>query len=372
MKEASLISGMIKTAQHGDASDNILIWGENLTTLQLISNRYDKKVQMIYVDPPYNSCQVFDMFNDNLESSKWKNDMRKRLEILWSLLAESGSIWISIDDSEFANLRVLCDELWGQDRFLATIVRQKNKYPSSPERPIVHMHDYILVYAKNPRYVKLNDLSKQNSKAFWDLASKEWIPENLLVRIEKADEKKEQYVYGIEGPLGDVIYPPKGRCWSVTFDEYKALCDEHKIWFDDSTGFPKVKRYTKGLRPTSLWSEAEVDSNQEARSEIFKYDKQRAFYVPKPERLLFRIIAISTDPGDLVLDPYLGSGTTAAVAQMMRRRWIGIEQQEKQVKEICIPRLKDIIEGNTKSKIAHMVGWESGGGFSCYEIGTDT
>ena len=134
-----------KRVHYGEPSDNLLILGENLNVLKDIYSDYLGKIQCIYLDPPYNTCNSFHMFNDTLPQEEWESSMRTRLDVLWSFLSETGSIWISIDDSEFANLKVLCDKLWGAEHFILCIVRQKNKYPSSTDRTIVHMHDYLLL-----------------------------------------------------------------------------------------------------------------------------------------------------------------------------------------------------------------------------------
>ncbi len=364
-------SALIKTAQYGAPADNMLILGENLDVLRNLSQEYLGKIQCIYLDPPYNSCQSFDLFEDQFSQEEWKTIMRERLDALWLFLSETGSIWISIDDSEFADLKVLCDTIWGRDKFLISIVRQKNKYPSSPERAIVHMHDYILVYAKNPSRIKLHSIPTEEGIISWDFPEKEWMPENILIHssLLPPDKDISNYLYGITDPLGHTIYPPKGRCWRITQDSYDKLSDSGLIWFDQNVGFPQVKRYlnsTRTVRPTSLWKECEIGSNQEARREIFDYDMGMFFYVPKPERLLYRILSICTDPGDWVLDPFLGSGTTAAVAQKMCRKWIGIEQQREQFENLCIPRLKAVVEGKDNSSVTHITRWKGGGGFSCY------
>ena len=363
----------IAHSQYGTPSENMLILGENLRVLKNISDEFQGKIQCIYLDPPYNSCNSFNMFMDCLPQDEWEKTMKERLEKLWPFLCESGSIWISIDDSEFADLKVLCDKLWGRDHFILTIVRQKNKYPSSAERAIVHMHDYILVYAKDPMCVKLHDISLEDGSVVWNYPHKEWALENLLIRISalKQEQCVENYVYPVDGPSGDSIFPPKGRCWCVTQDEYKSLKDTGAIWFDANAGYPLIKRsihQKKNVRPTSLWLESEIGSNQEARYEILKYDTGMFFYVPKPEKLLYRILSICTDPGDWVLDAYLGSGTTAAVAQKMSRRWIGIEREQEQFENICVPRLNDVIRGRDNTAVTKLTKWCGGGGFSCVVI----
>lgn len=355
---------------YGTSSDNLLILGDNLKVLKHIEDEFSGRIQCIYMDPPYNSCNPFNMFDDFAPQEEWERIMSERLEILWPFLSETGSIWISIDDSEFADLKVLCDKLWGREHFILCIVRQKNKYPSSIERPVVHMHDYILVYAKNPKRVKLHTVEMETSKTYSDGT---YTLENLLIWASalNRDQSIGEHIFKVTTPDGNSIMPPKDRCWSVTYEQYQKMRIDGTIWFDDKSIYPYIRRpahKNDNIRPTSLWLEDEVSSNQEARYEIKKYDAGRFFYVPKPEKLLYKILSICTDPGDWVLDPYLGSGTTAAVSHKMLRNWIGIEQGKNQFFNICIPRLNDVIEGTESTAVTKMMNWNGGGGFSCIEL----
>lgn len=347
----------------------MLILGENLTVIKQLQKRFFDKIQCIYLDPPYNSCNSFSMFDDSAPQHEWEENIRRRLDALWPLLNETGSIWLSIDDSEFADLKVLCDKLWGRNHFIACIIRQKNKYPSSIVRPIVHMHDYILVYAKNPDVVKLHDIILKPDQIYPKCGSP---LENLLIWVSalKANQNVEDHIYNIKTPDGNCITPPKGRCWKVCYEQYKQLAADGAIWFDEKTLFPYIKHSVdknRRVRPTSMWMEDEVGSNQEARYEIKRFDAGKFFYVPKPEKLLYRILSICTDPGDWVLDPYLGSGTTAAVAHKMSRKWIGIEQGHEQFFDICLKRLNSVIQGEDNTTVTEMTNWSGGGGFLCFQ-----
>lgn len=358
------------TFHYGTPSDNLLILGDNLKVLKHIEDEFLGRIQCIYMDPPYNSCNPFNMFVDCAPQEEWERIMSERLEILWPFLSETGSIWISIDDSEFADLKVLCDRLWGREHFVLCIVRQKNKYPSSVERPVVHMHDYILVYAKNPKCVKLHTVEMGTSRSYSDGT---YTLENLLIWTSalNRDQSINEHIFKVTTPDGNTIMPPKDRCWSVTYEQYQKMRIDGTIWFDDKSIYPYIRHLAHkngNIRPTSLWLEDEVSSNQEARYEIKKYDAGRFFYVPKPEKLLYKILSICTDPGDWVLDPYLGSGTTVAVSHKMLRNWIGIEQGKDQFFNICIPRLNDVIEGTESTVVTKMINWNGGGGFSCVEL----
>ena len=355
---------------YGTPSDNLLILGDNLKVLKHIKEDFSGRIQCIYMDPPYNSCNPFNMFDDCVSQEEWEETMSERLEILWPFLSETGSIWISIDDSEFADLKVLCDKLWGREHFVLCIVRQKNKYPSSIERPVVHMHDYILVYAKNPKSVKLHTVKAETSKAHLDNT---YMLENLLIWTSalKQGQNINEHIFEVMTPEGNSIMPPKDRCWSVTYEQYQKMRIDGMIWFDNKSIYPYIKRFAhnnRNVRPTSMWLEDDVSSNQEARYEIKKYDAGRFFYVPKPEKLLYKILSICTDTGDWVLDPYLGSGTTAAVSHKMLRNWIGIEQGQDQFFNICIPRLNDVIEGTESTIVTKLMNWDGGGGYSWVEF----
>lgn len=360
-----------KIEEYGNNSDNLLFFGENYVVLDSMVELYKERVQCIYMDPPYNTCNSFMCFQDNLEQDVWEKNLIERLEKLWLLLCDSGSLWISIDDSEFADLKVLCDKLWGREHFILCIVRQKNKYPSSTERTIVHMHDYILVYAKNREKVKLHEVNLYTLDA--NNIHEENL-ENLLIwtsSLGKPQDEKD-YLYPITSPRGEELFPPAKRCWRLTKSEYYDYLREGRIFFDKQSVFPYIITSTffksQMHRPTSLWLENLVGSNQEARYEIKKYDTGQFFYVPKPERLLFNILSICTDKGDLVLDPYLGSGTTCAVAHKMKRQWIGIEQGYEQFYNICLPRLKNVVDGNDSTIVTDLLGWKGGGGFKVISL----
>lgn len=367
---------LAKISSYGFPSEsNMLIWGENLTVLRILKKSFEKKIQCIYLDPPYNTCHSFERFDDTFSQRTWKKFMKERLLVLWQLLSDSGTVWISIDDYEYANLKILCDHLWGVNSYVTTIVREKNKYPSSPERSIVHMHDYILVYAKDLRQAKLKPTKIEDNSSFqYDKDNKMyWRPENLLIKESSlpVTEQKDTHIYEIDGGGKVKLLPPKGRCWRVTKEEFEKLRANNLIWFGSDGIFPCVKVEVKKhdyMRPQTLWTKTMASSNQDARKEIVKYDKSGRFYVPKPEKLLKMILEIATDPGDYVLDAFLGSGTTAAVAHKMHRRWIGIEKEDYQCNKLCYPRLADVVDGSETHAPYTDDEWCGGGGFSYYKL----
>ena len=343
MNSIDAVPSFHRIQAYGSETNSSLIQGENYRVLKALKKKFTNKIQCVYIDPPYNTCQSFPCFEDSVPQKKWLKTMKKRLILLRDFLSETGSIWISIDDNELAYLKVLCDEIFGKQNYISTIVRKKNKYPSSTERFIVHMHDYLLVYAKNANRVKFYNIPDNSMSE-----NLGWTPINLLVKTTMlpSGSSKSDYIYEIETPFTGIISPPKGRCWRVTKNEYEMLLKDDKIWFDGNDPFPYEKKPLKDymlFSPTTIWDSSLVDSNQTAREEISRYNGVEFFYVPKPERLIKTILEICTKQGDYVLDPYLGSGTTAVVASRMHRQWIGIEKEQYQCEQICLERLKDTI-----------------------------
>ncbi|MCM1232798.1 MAG: site-specific DNA-methyltransferase [Ruminococcus flavefaciens] len=349
----------------GNFNDNLLIHGENLQVLKKIYGTYKKSIKCIYIDPPYNTCNEFEYFEDSLSHDDWLAMMKPRLELLWKFLCDEGTIWISIDDEECHYLKVLCDSLWGRDKFLTMIVRQKNDAPRNyKRRKVVHMQDYVLVYSKNIDKCCINEISIEYLKNYFVKdKDQEWVSDSMLKQNSEKDGNRFQYK--ITTPAGKEIYPPCGRQWSVEADEYQQLLLNNQLWFGKSKNeYPCRKRFVgenSTLPPTSLWTCDMVGSNQEARLEVCAFNNQEFFYVPKPEKFIQLILTIATNEDDIVLDAFLGSGTTAAVAMKMKRRWIGIEKG-KQCEEFCLPRLKNVVAGELGG-ISHDVDWKGGSGF---------
>ena len=354
-------------------TENMLIHGDNLLALKALENKYAGQVKCIYIDPPYNTGSAFEHYDDNLEHSQWLQLMRPRLEILWRLLCEEGSIWISIDDDEQAYMKVLCDELFGRGQFIASIIWQKRTSPDM--RAIISDgHDYILVYAKN------RDLFKESRNKLpltEDQATNYKNPDNdprgpWASSDFTAQGWRPNQMYAITTPSGKVVVPPEGRCWRHLEDVFLQLMQEGRLWFgSDGSGVPRKKTYlseSEGIAPWTWWTNKEVGHNQEAKKEIIAlFGAANAFDTPKPERLIERIIHIATKPGDLVLDSFLGSGTTAAVAHKMGRRYIGIEMGDHAYTH-CKVRLDKVIAGEDRGGITTSAKWEKGGGYRFYEL----
>lgn len=359
------IHGMVEKEIIGDFDNNLLIHGENLKVLTKLYDLYKNCIKCIYIDPPYNTCNEFEHFEDSLSHDEWLVMMKARLELLWEFLCDEGTIWISIDDEECHYLKVLCDSLWGRDKFVTMIVRQKNDAPRNyKRRKVVHMQDYVLVYSKNITKCCINEVSIEYLKNYFVKDEEtRWIPASMLSQYSEKDNTK--YIYEITTLSGRKLYPPYGRQWSVDEKEYEQLLSNNQIWFGKlGDEYPCKKHLVDEndvLSPISLWTSDMVGSNQEARLEVCAFNHQEFFYVPKPERFIQLILAIATNEGDIVLDAFLGSGTTAAVAMKMNRHWIGIEKG-KQCEEFCLPRLKGVVFGEAGG-ISQKVGWKGGSGF---------
>ena len=356
-----------------DIFDNMLIHGDNLLALKALEQQFTGQVKCIYIDPPYNTGNAFEHYDDGLEHSIWLGLMRERLELLWQLLANEGSIWINIDDDEQAYMKVLCDELFGRDCFVTTMLWQKRTSPDM-RAVISDAHDYILLYVKNKETFKgirnrlpLSEAQKKSYKNPDNDPRGPWTSADYT-----ATGYRPNQMYAITTPGGKVYTPPDGVCWKNVEEVFKELVADNRIWFgDDGCAMPRRKTFLsehKGVIPWTWWNNEDVGHNQEAKKEnVALFGAGKAFATPKPERLIRRIIHIATNPGDLVLDSFLGSGTTAAVAHKMGRRWIGVELGDHCYTH-CKVRLDKVIDGEDAGGITKAVGWKGGGGYRFFEL----
>ncbi len=355
-----------------DIFDNRLIFGDNLLALKALEQEFSGKVKCVFIDPPYNTGSAFTHYEDGLEHSIWLGLMRDRLEIIKRLLAEDGSLWITIDDNEAHYLKVLCDEVFGRANFVANGIWQKKFSPQSDAKWLSDNHDHILIYAKNKEIWRPNLLSRTESNnsrySNPDNDSRGvWASSDMSVRT-----YSEATDYPIITPSGRVVNPASGRCWSISKEKFQELVDDNRIWFGANGGnIPRIKTFLsevqQGIVPLTVWLNNEVGNNQEAKKEVKKFNAQDVFDTPKPERLLERILTIATNKGDLVLDSFAGSGTTGAVAHKMGRRWIMVELGDH-IHTHIIPRLHKVIDGTDQGGISQTVGWQGGGGFRYYRL----
>lgn len=352
--------------------DNMLIHGDNLLALKALEQDYTGKVKCIYIDPPYNTGNAFEHYDDGLEHSIWLSLMRDRLEILKRLLSEDGSIWISIDDNEQAYCKVLCDEIFGRQNFVCNVIWQKKHTRANDAKWFSDNHDFILSYAKNKETWRPNLLPRTD-----DSSNNYTNPDNDPRGVWAsgpchAKTPNEKDIYPIKTPSGREILPPAGTSWRFSQEKMINLIADNRIYFGFSgNNVPRYKRFLtevkNGFVPLTIWPREEVGDNQEAKTEVKQFNSENVFATPKPERLIHRIIHLASNPGDIVLDSFLGSGTTAAVAHKMGRRWIGVEMGDH-VYTHCIPRLRKVIDGEDQGGITKAVNWQGGGGFKFYEL----
>ncbi len=362
-------------SSHGiPGSGNVLVQGDNLLALKSLMPFYKGQVKCIFIDPPYNTGSAFEHYDDKLQHSQWLCMMLPRLELLKDLLAMDGSIWVTIDDNEGHYLKVLMDEVFGRDNFVANVVWQKKYAGTNDSKYLSDIHDHVLVYAKTKSNWKPNLLLRSDElNAKYTNPDNDsrgaWNSTNLSVKT-----FSEKNYYPIVGPTGNEFYPPPTRCWVVSKEKYQELLADKRIWFGgkgDSRPYKKtfLSEVQQGTVPLTLWLHSDAGHNIEAKGELRKLfpNSDDLFATPKPERLLQRILHIATNPQDLVLDSFLGSGTTAAVAHKMNRRWIGIEMGDH-AHTHCLPRLTKVIAGE-QGGISAAVGWTGGGGFQFMRLG---
>ena len=369
------------------AVENLLIRGDALHALSALGElpefaaTYRGKVKLAYLDPPFNTQQSFLQYDDALEHSVWLTMMRDRLAQIKKLLSPNGSVWMHLDDSEAAYARVMLDELFGRDNFIATVVWEKTYTPKSNGRGLSTDHDYIVVYARDARTWLTNGWnllarSETQTARFRnpdDDSEGPWRTYPLDVRTED-DQRRESYRYPVTLPSGRVVKPAQGRHWALPQDRFERERIGGLIWFGkDGDSMPTKKVYLKDARPGVLartwWPYSEVDGSQQAKREIKQlFPEREPFATPKPERLLARVVEIATDPGDIVLDCFLGSGTTASVAHKLGRRWIGIERSAETLDAYAIPRLTKVVQNADSGGITSAVGWEGGGGFRILDV----
>ena len=356
-----------------DLFDNRLIFGDNLLALKALEQEFTGKIKCIYIDPPYNTGSAFEHYDDGLEHSLWLSLIRSRLELLHTLLRSDGSIWISIDDTECHYLKVLCDEIFGRRNFLSTLIWQKKYAPKSDSKHFSESHDFILVYAKQLDQFQLGRLPKTEKQTGRYINRDNdprgpWKASDVL-----RNEARDYAIFPVKLPSGREVLPPPGTSWRFTEEKFEELIADNRIWFGvDGNARPAYKRFLSEvvdtIPSTTIWPYDEVGHNDESKKEIRALFGDDLFSTPKPERLLQRVIQLSTEPGDLVLDSFAGSGTTGAVAHKMRRRWIMVELGEHCHTHI-IPRMRKVIDGTDKGGITEAVGWKGGGGFRYHRLG---
>ncbi|MBQ6140438.1 MAG: site-specific DNA-methyltransferase [Kiritimatiellae bacterium] len=369
-----------KSLGYGEATkDNILVHGDNLEALKALLPFYAGEVKCIYIDPPYNTGSAFEHYDDNLEHSTWLNMMYPRLKLLREFLREDGSIWISLDDGEAHYCKVLCDEILGRRNFIADVAWEKSDSPRMDAKLFSTRYDHTLVYAKNITALKINKVKVDEIPEHYDKVDKDgrryYLKPLRAMGQNDGREDRPNLYYAMIAPDGTEIYPIRadGSDGNWRWSKEKVTNNPTYIeWVKGRKGWsPYYKIYADANAtrpPETLWSFSFAGSNRNSKSEqAALFGTEDAFTTPKPERLVQRILEIATDEGDLVMDSFLGSGTTAAVAHKMGRRWIGIEMGDH-AKTHCAVRMRKVVDGE-QGGISKAVKWNGGGGFRFYELG---
>jgi adenine-specific DNA-methyltransferase len=371
-----------------DIFDNRLICGDNLLALKALEQQFSGRIKCVFIDPPYNTGIAFEQYEDGLEHSIWLSLMRDRLELLRRLLAPQGSLWATLDDNEAHYFKVLGDEVFGRDCFIADIAWQKRDGPPN-DRRIGSIHDHVLVWGREKPGTSKKTLAEEQF--------------NLMPRTAKADAQYQvfrepdgpdergpfrkidttangkggRYVKSLFYPIlnpytNQEVWPRKGTCWRHSREEMQRLQTEKRLfWGADGTATTPMRKLFKteakaGMTTPSIWTELAL--NQHASSEMEALFGEKAFFeTPKPEALLARIIHIASNPNEWVLDSFAGSGTTGAVAHKMHRKWIMVELGEHCHTHI-IPRLKQVVDGTDQGGVSKQQAWKGGGGFRYYSV----
>lgn len=356
--------------------NGLLLLGENVDAFDFMAPKYAEAVKCIYMDPPYRNGESYSHYIDTSTHDEWMSSMAAVVPKAWRLLAEDGSLWISIDDSEMAYLKVLLDRCLGSECYVATIVWQ-HRTTRENRAAFSHNHEYILVYSKNPTLFR-RSRNKVHSEA---LVARYKNPDNdprgpwqSVTATAQAGHAVSSQFYSIVSPLtGKESRPPKGRCWVYSQERMLEEIRKGNIWFGkDGNGAPRIKKFLRpesvALVPETLWLADEVGTATGAKKHLMSLlPEPESFEMPKPEELLLRILEIATCEGDLVLDPYLGSGTTAAVAHKAGRRYIGIDRSPMSM-SFAERRLDMVVSGMDTGGISKAVCWNGGGSFEAIRL----
>ena len=360
-----------------DLFDNRLIKGDNLLALKALEAEFTGKVKCVFIDPPYNTGSAFTHYDDGLEHSIWLGLMRDRLEIIRRLLSDDGSLWITIDDNEAHYLKVMCDEIFGRANFVANVIWQKKYSKQNDAKWLSISHDHVLLYARKKDTWKPNPIERNEGQlkgyknVDGDLRGA-W--QSVVYTCAKTRSERPNLYYGIRHPkTNELIFPNETRVWGYDEKRHAEHVRDGLIWWglNQEKDKPRLKSFLSkvgtGLVPDTLWLREDSGDNQDAKREMLALDSTDVFPTPKPEKLMAKVLEIATNPGDLVLDSFAGSGTTGAVAHKMGRRWIMVELGEHCHTHI-VPRLQKVIDGQDPGGVTQATGWQGGGGFRYYEL----
>lgn len=371
MKELKLIKAL--SSQTPQKETRKIIQGENLDVLDLLAKDYTDKVKCIYIDPPYNNGENYTHYDDSVHE-EWIVEIKKRLRKLKPLLTPDGSIWISIDDSEVHYLKVAADEVFDRNNFVTTIIWQQRTTREN-RKMFSNNHEYILVYAKNkPLFTKSINKLKGNGEQIARYKNPDndergpW--QSVSLNVQAGHAVKSQF-YELVSPNGKKHNPPKGRCWVYNREKMNDLIKDGRIWFGlEGNGVPRLKKFLSEselkITPDTLWLGSDVGTNKEAKKHLIKlFPDKEVFDTPKPERLLKRIFDISTNENDLILDAYVGAGSTIAVAHKMKRQYIGIDKGNHII-DYVVERQRLVLQGKSLGIIERES--EKNEGFEFYKL----
>ncbi|NUN48691.1 MAG: site-specific DNA-methyltransferase [Candidatus Brocadiae bacterium] len=367
-----------------DHFDNRLIFGDNLLALNALQAEFEGKIKCIYIDPPYNTGSAFAQYDDGLEHSMWLNMMAVRLELLRRLLSADGSCWVHLDDNEAHYCKVLLDEVFGRDNFVANVVWNKSYAVRSNAEFFSTAHEHVLIYARDRSHFVPNKFRRtEKQEARYENPDQDprgpWQSVTMTISLvggargrQFAKTGKSHNLYEVVSPSGKRYAPPANRCWSRSADGFRALDKEGRIWWGPhGDRAPRLKHFlseaNEGVLPTTLWADGDIFGlNQDGVRELRALGLPD-FPTPKPERLIDRVLEVASNPGDWVLDSFAGSGTTGAVAHKMGRHWIMVELGEHCHTHIT-PRLKKVIDGADPGGVTEATGWKGGGGFRYFRL----
>jgi len=388
----------------GDRDDgNLLVQGDNLEALKALLPYYASKVKCIYIDPPYNTGNEGWIYNDNVNSpeikawlgnvvgreaedlsrhDKWLCMMYPRLRLLREFLREDGVILVSIDDAEVHHMRILLDEVFGGSNFIATLAVQK-RYSRENRGDIGDAHEYVLIFARSYlsakgtfKRVPLDEKSAAVYKNPNDDPKGRW--RGIPLTAQAGHATKEQF-YEITAPGGKTFVPPPGRCWGVSKATFEKYLNEDRIYFGkNNNSQPNLIRYLSevdGLVPWTWWPHQDAGHTDEAKKEVMAFGLEGEFDTPKPTRLIKRLLQITTNEDDLIMDSFAGSGTTGhAVLDLNKqdegnRKFILIEMEEKIAQDVTAERLKRVIDGYDKGGAPDKPIEGLGGGFRYCRLG---
>ena len=363
-----------KRRGENDIFDNKLIFGDNLLALKALEQEYAGKVKCVFIDPPYNTGSAFEHYDDGIEHSLWLSLIRDRLVLIKSLLSADGSLWITIDDNEAHYLKVLCDEVFGRSNFIANAVWRSTDNSNNNAKTFSVDHNHLLVYAKRsdwqPNFVH-DDSKRSHFKNPDNDPRGAWFDGNPV----NNPALRPNLQFEVPTPIGTTIKsPPNGWRWSLETINEKMATGEIRFSKDYKRLIRRtyLNEMTSGLPPSTLLIDLEdTGHNRQAKYELkglFPDVKVTdLFGTPKPEKLIKKVLELASNPGDLILDSFAGSGTTGAVAHKMGRRWIMVELGEHCHTHV-IPRLQKVIDGEDQGGITEAVDWKGCGGFRYYKL----